>query len=81
MQVRITVLGHESTDLMNAVSADLPGFMVAGYSLEELKESVPDVLTCYLASGGAVVQGGRLKPVPGWTPCAEFVTAVADRAA
>ncbi len=42
--VRISVLQHRNTDLMLAISHDLPGLMVPGRSEDELMAKIPDAV-------------------------------------
>ena len=51
-EVRLTVLQHRTTDLLMAVSCDLPGLMVPGRSAEELNAKLPAAIQELLEAEG-----------------------------
>ena len=54
--VRITVLQHRTTDLLMAVSYDLPGLMVPGRSHEELTAKLPAAIQELMEAEGYEVE-------------------------
>ncbi len=62
-QIRITVLEHRNTDLLMAISYDLPGLMVPGRSEEELAEKIPAAIQEILeAEGNKVLSVELMEP-------------------
>jgi hypothetical protein len=50
--IRIRTLRHPGTDLLTAVSDDLPGLVVHGYSDAELERKIPIVIRNLLEAEG-----------------------------
>ena len=66
-QIRIQILQHKKTDLLMAISHDLPGLLVPGRSEEEIAERLPAAVQEILEAQGKTVVGvPRVRPDPGF---------------
>lgn len=70
--LRITVLQHRITDLLMAVSYDLPGLMVPGRSEEELNVKLPAAIQELLEAEGHQVLSVEIVE-KGWDLPADFL--------
>lgn len=53
--ISITLLEHKDGELIMAISPDMPGLVVHGYSIDEVVNRVPGIITDLLAVDGVEV--------------------------
>lgn len=58
--IRIRILRHDKTDLLMAVSEDLPGLVVHGHTVDEIEKRLPSVARDLLEVRGHRVESIEL---------------------